>query len=55
MLMTVHSAKGLEFQNVFLVGMEQGVFPGNRSLDSGKIWKRNVAWRMWHLPVPRKS
>ena len=33
-LMTVHSAKGLEFQNVFLVGMEQGVFPGNRSLDS---------------------
>ena len=34
MLMTVHSAKGLEFQNVFLVGMEQGVFPGNRSLDS---------------------
>ena len=34
MMMTVHSAKGLEFQNVFLVGMEQGVFPGNRSLDS---------------------
>lgn len=34
MLMTVHSAKGLEFQNVYLVGMEQGVFPGNRSMDS---------------------
>ena len=34
MLMTVHSAKGLEFRNVFLVGMEQSVFPGNRSLST---------------------
>lgn len=34
MLMTVHSAKGLEFRNIFLVGMEQGVFPGNRSLST---------------------
>ena len=34
-MMTVHSAKGLEFNNVYIVGMEEGIFPGNQSIFSG--------------------
>ena len=33
-LMTMHSAKGLEFDTVFAVGMEDGIFPSSRSMDS---------------------
>ncbi len=35
-LMTIHSAKGLEFKNVFVVGMEENLFPGSLSLNSPK-------------------
>ncbi len=36
-LMTVHSAKGLEFGSVFIPGFEQGIFPSQMSLDEGGV------------------
>jgi len=36
-LMTLHNAKGLEFPTVFMIGMEDGVFPHSRAVESGDI------------------
>lgn len=36
-LMTLHSAKGLEFDIVFLIGLEQGLFPSNMAIGEGRI------------------
>ena len=35
-LMTVHSAKGLEFEKVFLIGLEENIFPGSQSIYGGE-------------------
>ncbi|MBJ7355291.1 MAG: UvrD-helicase domain-containing protein [Thermoleophilaceae bacterium] len=36
-LMTLHNAKGLEFPVVFMIGVEEGIFPHSRAVDSGDI------------------
>ena len=36
-LMTLHNSKGLEFQNVFITGLEQGLFPSHRSVDTPSL------------------
>ncbi|MFN2468730.1 MAG: ATP-dependent helicase [Gaiellaceae bacterium] len=36
-LMTLHNAKGLEFRAVFMIGMEEGIFPHSRSVEEGGL------------------
>tara|TARA_B100000700_G_C15044700_1_gene857265 strand:- start:3083 stop:3856 length:774 start_codon:yes stop_codon:yes gene_type:complete len=44
-IMTLHSAKGLEFSYVFMVGMSEGIFPNQRSIDdSGEDEERRLCY-----------
>jgi DNA helicase-2/ATP-dependent DNA helicase PcrA len=43
-IMTIHSAKGLEFDNLFLPGWENGIIPSIRSIDNGIDEERRLAY-----------
>ena len=52
-LMTLHSAKGLEFPVVFIAGMEEGLFPGYRSITSGDNSEVEEERRLCYVGITR--
>ncbi len=52
-LMTLHAAKGLEFETVFLPGWEEGVFPNQRSLDESGDKALEEERRLAHVGLTR--
>ncbi len=53
MLMTLHSAKGLEFSNVYLAGMEDGLFPSQSALWSGESEDLEEERRLAYVGITR--
>ncbi|MEP0644526.1 ATP-dependent helicase, partial [Parasphingorhabdus sp.] len=52
-IMTMHGAKGLEFENVFCAGWEEGVFPSQRSLDEGGNASLEEERRLAYVAITR--
>ncbi|MEZ5655172.1 MAG: UvrD-helicase domain-containing protein [Sphingobium sp.] len=52
-IMTIHAAKGLEFEHVFLPGWEEGVFPSQRSLDEGGLNALEEERRLAYVAITR--
>lgn len=51
--MTIHAAKGLEFDQVFLAGWEEGVFPSQRALDEGGLASLEEERRLAYVAITR--
>ena len=49
-LTTVHQAKGLEYDVVFLIGLADGMFPGRRSIEAGDVEEER---RLFYVAVTR--
>jgi DNA helicase-2/ATP-dependent DNA helicase PcrA len=52
-IMTIHAAKGLEFDSVFLAGWEEGVFPSQRALDEGGNASLEEERRLAYVAITR--
>lgn len=52
-IMTIHAAKGLEFDNVFCVGWEEGVFPSQRAIDEGGRSSLEEERRLAYVAITR--
>jgi len=52
-IMTIHAAKGLEFDVVYLAGWEEGVFPSQRSLDEGGLASLEEERRLGYVAITR--
>jgi DNA helicase-2/ATP-dependent DNA helicase PcrA len=52
-IMTIHAAKGLEFDTVFLAGWEEGVFPSQRALDEGGKASLEEERRLAYVAITR--
>ncbi|HEU4650283.1 MAG TPA: 3'-5' exonuclease, partial [Croceibacterium sp.] len=52
-IMTIHAAKGLEFQALFLPGWEEGVFPSQRAMDEGGLASLEEERRLAYVAITR--
>jgi len=52
-IMTIHAAKGLEYDTVFLVGWEEGLFPSQRAIDEGGLSSLEEERRLAYVAITR--
>jgi DNA helicase-2/ATP-dependent DNA helicase PcrA len=52
-IMTIHAAKGLEFDTVYLPGWEEGVFPSQRAMDEGGLASLEEERRLAYVAITR--